>query len=124
MARPERAFGPQLSKTARACDGPGAGPPTCGLIAGDGEIQGGAQTIARLASQLSRRLGRVITDETRLPGAYDFSLRFATDVNAAAAQNLPSIETALQEQLGMKLEPRRVLSDVLVIDHIERPTED
>jgi len=123
MARPDRALGPRLSKTDRKCDGPGAGPPTCGLIAGDGEIQGGAQTIARFASQLSRRLGRVINDETQLPGNYDFSLRYATDVNGAADQNFPSAETALQEQLGLRLETRRVPSDVLVIDHIERPSE-
>jgi uncharacterized protein (TIGR03435 family) len=124
IARPGRALGPRLSKTDRKCDGPAAGPPTCGLVAGDGEIQGGAQTIARLASQLSRRLGRVISDETQLPGNYDFSLRYATDVNAATDQNLPSAETALQEQLGLKIEARRVPSDVLVIDHVERPSED
>jgi uncharacterized protein (TIGR03435 family) len=123
MARPDRTFGPRLSKTDRKCDVPGAGPPTCGLIAGDGEIQGGAQTITRLASQLSRRLGRVINDETQLPGNYDFSLRYASDANAAVDQNLPSPETALQEQLGLKLETRRVPSDVLVIDHVERPRE-
>jgi uncharacterized protein (TIGR03435 family) len=124
MARRDRAFGPRLSKTDRKCEGPGSGPPTCGLIAGDGDIRGGAQTIARLVSQLSRRLGRVINDETQLSGTYDFSLRYATDANAAAVdQNLPSVETALQEQLGLKLETRRGPSDVLVIDHIERPTE-
>ena len=123
MARPNRALGPRLTKTDRTCDGPAAGPPTCGLIASDGEIQGGAQTIARLASQLSRRLGRVINDETQLSGNYDFSLRYATDANAAADQNFPSAETALQEQLGLKLETKRVPSDVLVVDHVERPSE-
>ena len=91
------------------------------MTTSDGEIRGGAQTIARFASQLSRRLGRVINDETQLTGTYDFSLRYATDVNAD--QNVPSADTALQEQLGLKLDTRRVPSGVLVIDHVERPSE-
>ena len=84
--------------------------------------------------------GRVVIDETGLTGSYDFTLNWTTDeqrnaiVNGAAAsqgqasagaQDLPgaSILTALQEQLGLKLESTRAAVEALVIEHVERPSE-
>lgn len=62
-----------------------------------------------------------------LTGGFDFELRFSEQDTAtrtdAAAGDLPSIFTALQEQLGLKLEPGRGPVDIVVIDHVERPTE-
>ena len=70
--------------------------------------------------------GRLVLDKTGLKGSYRMSLPF----NLLAARGLqtaddsaPSIFTALQEGLGLKLEPSRAMRDVLVVDHIERPTE-
>jgi uncharacterized protein (TIGR03435 family) len=79
--------------------------------------------------------GRVVVDRTNLPGRFEFTLRFArpgmtpTPTLSIAApspspDDPPEIFTALQEQLGLKLEAARAPVDTLVIDHIERPTED
>ena len=66
-----------------------------------------------------------IEDQTGLEGLYSFKLTFSDqtlDPQAANTDNLPSIFTALQEQLGLKLERTTVRSPAVVIDHIERPT--
>ena len=84
-----------------------------------------------LASVLSGILQRVVVDRTNLKGSYDLTLTFAPDPTPqsstdtpATDSNAPSIFTALQEQLGLKLESTKGPVDVLVIDHIERPTPD
>jgi bla regulator protein blaR1 len=82
--------------------------------------------------------GRVVTDATGLQGRFDFTLKWSRDETnpplpgsasqgggapGAPADNPgPSLVTALQEQLGFKLEPRRAPVEVLVIDHIEQPS--
>jgi uncharacterized protein (TIGR03435 family) len=81
-----------------------------------------------LADQLTRSLGRTVVDGTNLTGRYDLSLRFSLDQGATpgpaeVGSAEPSIFTALQEQLGLKLEPAKEPLDVLVIDHIEPPSE-
>jgi uncharacterized protein (TIGR03435 family) len=63
-----------------------------------------------------------VSDETMLTGTYDFELRWSDEV--AAADDTPSIFLALQDQLGLKLECRRMQSEVLVVDRIERPGPD
>jgi uncharacterized protein (TIGR03435 family) len=85
-----------------------------------------------------QRLDRTIFDKTGLTGKYDFELKWAPDeapppitggtqgglpMNDAATDPGPSLFTALQEQLGLKLEPQKGPVDVIVIDHIERPSE-
>lgn len=85
------------------------------------------------AEALSRPLGRPVVDKTGLSGFYDFLLVMKVDEAPgstwANGDNIPaaglpsSIFSALQEQLGLKLEPRRGPVEVLVIDHIERPSE-
>jgi uncharacterized protein (TIGR03435 family) len=67
-------------------------------------------------------VGRVVVNKTGLDGGYDFTLDYAPD-GADPSDTRPSIFTALEEQLGLKLEPARGPVDVIVVDHIERPTE-
>jgi len=63
----------------------------------------------------------MVVDRTGLTGNWNFDLRFAADVGAPADPDAPSLFTALQEQLGLKLESARGPVDVLVIDDIQRP---
>jgi len=70
---------------------------------------------------LSPRLGRNVADETGLTGEYDFVIKYAEEQDiVAGTSNLPDFLTAMQEQLGLKLEPRKVNVQVMVIDHIEK----
>jgi uncharacterized protein (TIGR03435 family) len=74
---------------------------------------------------LTGQTQRVVIDRTGLSGAWDFDLTFAPpEVAADANRDLPSLFTALQEQLGLKLEPSRGPVDVFVIDSVKRPTPD
>jgi bla regulator protein BlaR1 len=81
-----------------------------------------------LAAQLSRQLGSVVVDKTGLGGNYDFKLNWTSDAGQkpdapASEASTASLLTALQEQLGLKLEPQKAPMEVLVIDHVEKPTE-
>ena len=68
-------------------------------------------------------VSRGVVDRTGLQGPFDVELEWSSDVSAGAtAGNTPSIFTALQEQLGLRLEPSRGPVEVLVIDSVERPT--
>jgi uncharacterized protein (TIGR03435 family) len=81
----------------------------------------------QFAENLSYQLKQPVADETGLPGVFTFNLTYTPDrgVNAKSAQDPgPSIFTALQEQLGLKLEARKVPVQILVVDHCEKnPTE-
>jgi uncharacterized protein (TIGR03435 family) len=74
---------------------------------------------------LSARLDRIVVDNTGLTGMRDFKLDWAPDHPGAAdsASSLPSIFTAVQEQLGLKLVPTKAPVECLVIDHVEPPSE-
>lgn len=78
-------------------------------------------TMAQLSNYVGNRLGRFIVDQTGLPAAYDFTLNWTQ--GDAGDSGLPSLVTALHEQLGLKLESKKLPVDVLVIDSIDRPTE-
>ena len=79
----------------------------------------------QLARYLSPLVEREVIDQTGLEGMFDFDLDFRPDTSSSdtARADAPSIFTALQEQLGLKLESTKGLVEVLVIDHIERPTD-
>jgi uncharacterized protein (TIGR03435 family) len=107
------------------------GKPTCDASISPGTVTAGTQPIPLLASVLSRIVQRIVVDRTNLKGNYDLTIVFAPDQSLqgsadtpVADSNAPSIFTALEEQLGLKLEPTRGPVDVLVIDHVEKPTED
>ena len=78
-------------------------------------------TIARLVDELAGKVDRVVADDTKLTGTFYMDLEWSPD---GSASDKPSIFTALQEQLGLKLEPERGAVDVVVIDRVERPTQD
>ena len=106
-----------------------------------GELAMTGVTLDLFAELLTLRAGRPVLNETRLTGHYDFAMHWTADdeqnpasrgagegppVEASAPLETglgPTIFTALQEQLGLKLEPRKSRAEVLVIDHIERPSE-
>ena len=66
--------------------------------------------------------GRTVIDKTGLSGNYDIDLTWTPDDQPATADSGPSIFTALEEQLGLKLVPAKGPVDVFVIDHVERPS--
>ncbi len=79
-------------------------------------------TLEVLAKLLAFPTGRPVVNKTGIQGAYDFDLKYAplADPNS----DLPSVFTALQEQLGLKLESQKVPVEILVIDHVDKvPTE-
>jgi uncharacterized protein (TIGR03435 family) len=88
----------------------------CGMHFNPGIIQGGSIGLGNLANRLSSLVGRQTVDRTGLTGVFDFDLTWAAD--AAPETVGPSIFTALQEQLGLKLESTRGPIDVLVIDRV------
>lgn len=82
--------------------------------------------MAGLAARLSRELGRPVVDMTGLTGGYDFTLEWTREratAASAAESDAPSLFTAVQEQLGLKLEPRKQPVETLVIDRVEKPSE-
>jgi uncharacterized protein (TIGR03435 family) len=154
LARTDGKLGPKLERPATDCaamraGGPGArggtppGPPPipkpgerppCGAFIGPAGMAVGSISMTQFASMLSQLVGRPVVDKTALDGNWSFNLDFAPEFalgapppGAPAPQadpNAPSLYTALQEQLGLKLESQRGPADVLVIDSVERPTED
>jgi uncharacterized protein (TIGR03435 family) len=118
---------------------PGAPRPNfCGYPRSGGEglnrtLDGAGVSMTVLASRLSpnyvAQLGRTIIDRTGLIGTFDVHLKWTMDASAGAASpgisddsTGPSIFTALQEQLGLKLESAKGPVEVLVIDHVEKPS--
>jgi uncharacterized protein (TIGR03435 family) len=78
---------------------------------------------ARFIVGLSNFVGRVVIDKTGLTGYYDITLKWTPDEDQTAGAPGPSIFTALEEQLGLKLVATKAPVDVIVVDHVERPTE-
>ncbi len=79
-------------------------------------------SIHDFTAMLAHPVGRPVVDKTGITGSYSINLKFAPE--GAADSELPSIFTALEEQLGLKLQPASVPRDFLVIDHVEKvPTE-
>jgi bla regulator protein blaR1 len=106
-----------------------------------GPLTGQGVTMATLSTVLSQQqLGRIVLDKTELTGKYDFTLQWAPDQAPPSASSGegggqsttdsvsrvdssgPSIFSAIQEQLGLKLDSQKAPIEVLVIDHAERPS--
>ena len=107
--------------------------PTCGFVSFPGWMSGRRLSMAHVAQQLTQLTRRPVADETGLTGDFDIDVTFMPDqpvqLNGGAAppalamSDRPSLMTAIQEDLGLKLEPQRRQVEVLVIDRVERPSE-
>lgn len=97
-----------------------------------GQVIGQQASLWRLARFLSDRLGRLVVDRTGLNGVYDYTLSWSPDENEIAPNGAPvkaslgnagpSLLTALEEQIGLRVEAQKVALDVLVIDSVQKPT--
>ena len=108
-----------------------------GMHMGRGMLSAQAAPLNILADSLSRQLGRVVIDKTGLTGLYDFELKWTPDESQGQMfkgvdggdsapppdASGPTLFTALQEQLGLKLESQKGPVEVFVIQHAEKPTE-
>jgi bla regulator protein BlaR1 len=108
-----------------------------GIRMGRGELTGQAAKLSFLADVLSNQpeVGRTVLDKTGLAGAYDFTLKWSPeepqgpgfkgpgDAPPPPDPNGPSLFTALEEQLGLKLESQKGPVEILVIDHAEKASE-
>jgi uncharacterized protein (TIGR03435 family) len=138
MATPDGKRGPQLRSTPQDCAawiaarGRGPKPSTpgyrpCGFGKVDrSTITGTAMTLSHFADILSPRVDRVVRDRTGLAGYFDLDLQWTPEQVALGSpvERGPSLLTALQDQLGLKLESSTDPVDLLVIDHVEHPTAD
>lgn len=125
-------------------------PPAANLVGGRGSmwstshgqatIAANGGSVAQLSDLLSRMLGRPVVDKTGLTGEYDYTLQWTAEVqssNTVAAANPtpaamapapladsgPTIFAAIQQQLGLKLESIKGPVEIIVIDHVNRPSE-
>jgi uncharacterized protein (TIGR03435 family) len=153
VARADGKLGSKLSVAKVDCEARfaaarrGGGPPPafpspgqpmeCGFMMAPGNMNVGGMPMLELARALSPFVGRIVIDKTGLAGRYDFQMTYAPEGRGFGLgpgpggpepppvdPNMPSLFTALQEQLGLKLESERGPVDVLVIDRVEQPTED
>jgi len=144
LARKDGRLGPQLLKSNIDCAAwitagrpqTDAGPsslsptgkrPVCTVVATRKWMEGGARTIQDLAGPLGAMVDRPVVDRTGLTAAYDIDLQWDPDLHADAAANAtsteaPSIFTALQEQLGLKLVSQKEKFDVIVVDQVRPPS--
>lgn len=94
-----------------------------GMMTGRAEIHTlGGPIGARFVVGLSDATGRIVMDKTGLTGYYDIDLKWTPDEDLAAGASGPTLFTALEEQLGLKLISDKAPVDILVVDRIERPT--
>jgi len=133
LARPDGRLGDGLRRATAKCEEltdpsspPGDDP--CGLLAANrasvtGRMAVRGLTIGMLARLLRSEVGQPVRDETGLSGAFDWELAFAPRQGSVSDTDA-AVFTAVQEQLGLKLERRRSTLDVIVIDHAERPAAD
>lgn len=133
LGRPDRRLGPGLRPRQDSCEGviprPGLPDlkedrPLCGYLrGGQGTLNyRGVSISSLLRPSAIGGLDRIVIDQTRLQGHFDIDLTWAVDTSAST--DAPSIFTAVQEQLGLKLEPTRAPLEVLVIDDAQLPTPD
>jgi bla regulator protein BlaR1 len=146
LARQDGKLGPQLRPAAVDCAARAAaaragtpppassgppGPGSCGSTINPARVRGGGVTLATLASLLEGLARRLVIDRTGLAGNWDFEANYTPDrsqlppgveLPSSIDPNGPSLFTALEEQLGLKLRPARGPVEVLVIDSVQQPT--
>jgi uncharacterized protein (TIGR03435 family) len=129
VARPGR-LGPQLRPSTAACSTDTNNPCTMSgsFVGRGGKLTGVGQPLAQLAGQLTTGADRMVVDRTGLDGRFDFEVSWTSGGfstrSSAGVDDGPSLFTAIQEQLGLRLEASRGAVDVLVIDSIQLPTAD
>ncbi len=142
--------GPSLKPSTTDCvaqanarrGGPPPGPPTppgpndpmtCGLMSMPGIIRMGGMPISQITQMLTNQTGRLVFDKTNLPGTWDFTLKYLFEGRGGQPlppnipppdPDAPSLYTAIQEQLGLKLESAKAPVQMTVIDSIDHPTDD
>jgi uncharacterized protein (TIGR03435 family) len=150
--RPGGALGPALKRSAIDCQAMraaatvaaregGPAPPqppantpdrvACGMRNSGDRIMFGGNPLSTftsaLAGMLGSEIGRMVIDRTGLEGTWDFEFAYARtrlSATATADSGLPSIFTAIEEQLGLKLESTKAPVQILVIDSVEKPSSD
>jgi uncharacterized protein (TIGR03435 family) len=141
-SREDGALGPRIKRSATDCAALAAEagksgapwPPRsaegrilCGLQTQGNTLTAGGYPMSEFQRYLTGQTQRAVIDRTGLAGAWDFELTFAppdVGADASADRNIPTLFTALPEQLGLKLDSTRGPAEVLVVDRIERPTPD
>jgi len=108
--------GPKLKEPTEARSGDGSI-----SVAARGRLRGQKAPLSMLAAQLTRMVGSSVVDETGLEGGFDFNLEWTPEETPTDLASAPSIFTAIQEQLGLRLEARQERTEIVVIDHAEKP---
>jgi len=127
------AFGPNTPPPPPPAPGQ-ALPTICGgFLRSPNTLQAGKVNMKQLVNVLSDILGRTVIDRTEFTGTFDVKLEYTPEGTTSATDGFeptqgfdtsgPSIFTALQEQLGLRLESQKAPADILVIDHAEKPSE-
>jgi uncharacterized protein (TIGR03435 family) len=80
-------------------------------------------SVDQVAENLAIVTGRPVVNETGLTGFYDVKLQWTPDAEPAETATGPTLVTAIQEQLGLKLEAKKGPVEIVVVDRAERPTE-
>ena len=145
VARAGGALGPNLRRSSTDCSGKASsmvgGRVQCGLLvsqgSGSASLRGGGTTIASFTRLLGDFLDRPVNDRTGLAGAFDLELQFTAPASATPGapvpgglatatglDDIPTVFTAIQEQMGLRLNPQQGRADVLVIDSVSSPTTD
>jgi uncharacterized protein (TIGR03435 family) len=123
-------LGPKLVRSVNDCDAVEAEKRvttecvgTIGIGARGGMLMLKGRPLSRLAGTLGGVVGRVVVDETGRPGNYDLELRWSAGDTTASSDD-PTVFTAVQEQLGLRLRSSTGRVEMLVIDAIDRPVAD
>jgi uncharacterized protein (TIGR03435 family) len=145
LANKDGKLGPEMHESKADCYSPASPPPQgqapdpqrlCG-IRGTPSVTALGTSMMQMAQLFSQYpvVGRPVTDRTGLSGRYDWHLEFvpaflpgpnpdSPPVANPAADSGPTLFTAIQEQLGLKLQSEKAQVEYLIIDQVERPTED
>lgn len=121
--------GPKMKETpAETAPTPGT-QPRFSIRMGPGEVSGDGLAMTSLIGQLTRATGRPVVDKTGLTGRYTINLKWTPERAAMAAQDngaehAPDIYTAVQEQLGLKLQPAKGQVEAVVVDDARMPSAD
>jgi uncharacterized protein (TIGR03435 family) len=146
MMKDEAGFGPHLRRSTTDCAGRGstvvAGRVQCGILVSQApasaSLRGGATAFADFVRLLGDFVERPLVDETGLTGVFDLELQFSAERSSLPGAvvpggltttgidgtEVPTLATALREQLGLRLEAQRGRAEVLVVDRVSEPSAD